>query len=609
MYTTKVIIFFLVGIVGLGFYSLLPKSIPDLLRIIASPAVGFFVFGQIAILLAFVLGINILSISLSFFLFALISVYLFTRHRNPINFKLKNSPVFLFSTLIIISLSVYIFFNQVLAKKDFGLVSGGGGIYGDTALHSAYTSRLAEGEFPPQNPLYAGKILVYPLANDLLSAILRLGRLNLNLSFALPQVVFMIGFLVLFYSFCRKFMSDKGYLFSVLFLFFGWGIGWFFFFREWGESSVPFLDFIKTDFTNNETYNLHFHNILTGLIWPERSFLPGIFLALWSYLNFLSYEETFQKKYLILNGFILGTLPFWHTHTFIFLAASNVVFFIKYLMTNFSRKLTKEILLSVLVSVVLAMPFIWLFLINIEGESFLNFSLGWMNKNENLAVYWLKNGFLIIPFAIGGLFFLKKNYLHFFLPPILIFLLANFVIFQPWEWDNIKLLTLSFIFFSVAVGILFDFISRKNLIIFILLLLTIPAFTFSGFLSVLLQLKNTYTIYDNFDIDLANWAKANTGANEVFLINPIPNHPIPGLAGRLVYIGYPGHLWVHGINYLDRELKNKLALAGDLGIADQMEPKPSYIVTENLSSFFGQFEVIYENHKYKVLRVDLEDIY
>lgn len=606
MYTTCVIIFLLVLLLGIGFTTLLPKSLPNFLKIIAAFAIGLFIFGQITLLSAFVLNINFFSILLSFFIYSGLSAFFFFKDKNAVNLRFAVSPIFVISTIFIASLSAYIFFNQVLAQKNFGLVTGGGGIYGDTALHSAYTSRLVEGGFPPQNPLYAGKVLVYPLANDLLSAILRLNQMTLNLSFVLPQLIFMLGFLSIFYTFCRKFMSDKGYLFSLIFLFFGWGIGWFFFLREWIATSIPFFEFIKNDFTNNETYNLHFHNIFTGLIWPERSFLPGIFLAVWSYLNFLWYEETSEKKYLLVNSLILGSLPFWHTHTFIFIAISSAVFFGRLLFNKFSEKLLREILLFGVVSVALAAPFIWLFLTNSEDGSFFHFSLGWMNKNENIIVYWFKNSFLIIPLAVGGFFFVKKKYLYVYIPSVLVFVLANIVIFQPWDWDNIKLLTLSFILFSAAAGILFDHISKKNLIAFTILLLTIPFFTLSGFLSVALQSKNIYTIYDNSDIDLANWAEENTKPNEVFLINPIPNHPIPGLAGRLVYMGYPGHLWVHGINYAKREQEVNQILSGDFSPIENLEEKITYIVLSNNTSGMIPISGIqesYQNQKYRVLMV------
>lgn len=605
------IVFLLICLLGLGFYSLLPKNFPDFLKVICAPAIGLFIFGQIALILAFALGINILSILLSLFIYAAISLYFFSRNRSSfVNFKFSFSPIFLVSTLLIIGLSSYVFFTQVLTQKDFGLVTGGGGMYGDTALHSAYTSRLMEGEFPPQNTLFAGKTLVYPLANDLLSAILRLSKLNLNLSFVLPQLIFLVGFLSFLYVFCRKFMSDRGYLFTILFLFFGWGIGWFFFFKEWAGSSTSLLEFLKTDFTNNETYNLHFHNILTGLIWPERSFLPGIFLALWSYLNFLSYDETSNRKYLLINSLILGSLPFWHTHTFIFISISWLVFGIYFLRKYGLRRIMPVLGFASVAAIILALPFMILFFSSQEAGNFIrcvsrsaeSCSFGWQLDDENFLSFWFRNSFLVIPFAMAGIFVLKKNSRYVFVPAFLTFLVANLIIFQPWEWDNIKLLTLGFIFFSMLAGLVIDRITKKVWILIITIIL-IPFFTISGILSVVLQLKNTYTIYDTADIDLANWARTNTKTGDVFVIDPLPNHPVTGLAGRLVYMGYPGHLWVHGIDYGKREQEVNQVLRGDLSVIDQMDPRPNYIVMSNTSNLLNQFAVVYQNQKYKVLKV------
>lgn len=596
------IIFIAASLLGLGFSSVLPKDIPAPLRILASFAIGLLVFTQIVLLLAFFLNISLVTIIISLILCGCLSAFLFFKEKNRLFSDFKISIVFAVSSLIILSLSAYIFFTQVLAEKNFGLVTGGGGIYGDTALHLAYTSRIGLGLFPVENPLFAGRTLVYPLANDLLSAVLRIGSLNLNLSFALPQIVFFLGFLSLFFAFCRKFMGERGYVFTLVILFLGWGIGWLLFIKEWSGVGGSFWNLISKDFTNNDFYNLYFHNILTGLIWPERSFLPGILLAIWSFINFLAYEKTFEKKYILINGLILGCLPFWHTHTFIFMVISTITVYSWYLFRYFSKKIVFDVLFTSVIAIFLSVPFLLLFLNNHEASNFLHFSRGWISSGNNFFVFWFRNSFLVIPFAIAGIIFLNKKSLYLFVPAFITFLIANFVIFQPWDWDNIKLLTLSFMFFSILAGIFLERLSKSNFWTFAAVAIIIPFFALSGLLSILLQTKNIYTIYDRTDIDLANWAKKYTSPNDVFIIEPIPNHPIPGLAGRLVYMGYPGHLWVHGIDYASREENNNKILSGDIKNILSMDSPISYIVVRNNAKNVFIGPETFSNEKYKVFR-------
>ena len=67
------------------------------------------------------------------------------------------------------SVAVYIFFTQVLAPTPNGWVTGGGGLYGDTALHSGYTMSIVTQGLPPKNPLFAPIPLVYPFLVNLFS--------------------------------------------------------------------------------------------------------------------------------------------------------------------------------------------------------------------------------------------------------------------------------------------------------------------------------------------------------------------------------------------------------------------------------------------------------
>lgn len=591
------------GALGFGLTSVLPKNINGLFKILLSPALGLFVFTQLVLLLAFIFGVGFFSIFLALTLTTILSIFCFFKFERGLS--LKNFPIsFIAITLLVASFIGYIWLTQALAISVDGFKTGGSGMYGDSALHAAYTSRLVTGEFPIQNPLFADRILVYPLANDLLSATLKLTGLNFNLAFSLPQILFLLGFLTLFYQVCRKFTSDLGFVISLLILFLGWGIGAIFFLNEWTTTGRDFWQFLTHDYTDNSQYNLYFRNILTGLVLPERSFLPGLFLGVLMFFNFLEYFANKKLSFLIINGVILGTLPFWHTHTFIFFLIVGLIFAVWLMRENFKKTLVDFFLMSVVI-LVMTIPFLFLFFSSHQLTNFLHTSLGWQNGNENILLFWFKNSFLTIPLAMLGFWFVKRDQKIFFVPAFVVFIIANLVIFQPWDWDNIKLLSWSFIFFAILVGFLLAKYAQKGVVARTIVGVIILASCASGFLSLALQLKNRYIIYDKSDIDLADWARQSTKVDEIFLIEPLPNHPIPGLSGRLVYLGYPGHLWVHGINYAKREYLNNIILKGEFYLVDSLELPISYIVLPKNIVNLGNlknFGKVYQNQKYLVIK-------
>ena len=589
-------LFFITGaVLGWGFWGILPKSINNSLKHLICPSIGLFLFTELNIFSSFIFGVGIVSILISFFFEVLISILAF-RFFKP-SFGLEKIPIlFILPALVIVLATSYIFYSQVLFPTPAGLKAGGGGVWGDTALHIAYSSRLETGEFPPQNPLFAGKTLVYPYANDLLSTVLRIGGLGVNLAFILPQVIFLISALALFYSFARKFTDDTGFLISLVLIIFGWGIGSIYFLKG------PLIWPPSLEYTNNPDFKLYMHNLFTGLILPERSFLPGLFLGFLIFVNFYHFLESGERKTLILNGFLAGALPFWHTHTFIFIVISFVIFGL-YLIYQDIRINIKPLLLSAGAAFLIAAPFLALFLKNQEAESFIRLIGGWQIQGENFFIFWFRNSFLIIPLALAGFWKFKKTLGIYFAGAFLTFLIANIIAFQPWEWDNIKLFSWAFIFFAVLSGIWLSSLFQKNYFYKIAVIILAVTSSFSGILSITKQISSKYTLYDKSDIELADWAKENTGIDEVFLVEPIPNHPVPGLAGRLVYLGYPGHLWVHGVDWSKRESLNAQVIGGDLEQVKMAEVTISYVVLPKGSVFKPEdLASVFSNDKYIVIK-------
>ena len=148
-----------------------------------------------------------------------------------------------------------------------------------------------------------------------------------------------------------------------------------------------------------------------------------------------------------------------------------------------------------------------------------------------------------------------------------LFVLANLFVFQPWDWDNTKLLVFwylaSCVFVSAWVvrawGRIHPFAGRLGLLLVVLTMLV------SGFLENLHQLLglDRHRLLTQDEMQLAERVRDGTDPHAVFLTGQQHNHPIHVLAGRRVVMGYPGWLWSQGYAYRDRErdVRNIFALS------------------------------------------------
>ncbi len=636
--STYLLLIFILGIISTSVLSI-PLSKKG--KFLIGPALGIILITTLTLLISFILGFNNYSIIISALLFFTVTKVC---TKSKLSFEIKTGIrtlrtlrtfgthwPFLIILATIGTVTFYVFWNQVLAPNQFGdWVTGGGGMWGDTAMHTSYTMSLVEQGLPPQNPLFAGQPLVYPFLVNFFSAILvKLGS-NLRFAFILPQLAYFMGFLALFYKVGKKFTNNLGVFFAMLIFFLGWGLG---FTRYMQDSLNSGIWTVTREYTNNLP-GFFMHNVLTGLIFPERSLLPGLFIGMlitFLYLN-LSFPSTLsfplKRESLILNlkslifiGLLLGTLPLWHTHSFLFFGFC-VGFWIFFQPTKLRNKpaiiekIFSLIILYGLAGIISLPIFIW-FAKQVTHAAFFHLTLGWMETKNNPLLFWFNNSGFLIPLAIIGIFLMnkKKGIVFFFLPVFLIFIIANFIMFSPWDWDNIKLLSWVFLFLAIPAGHALAnimtvqkgshplFIILKSLI-FIPILISLTA---SGTLSLIQHLPHTFTIYDKSDQNMADWVKINTKQTDVFLIDPQPTNPLPGLTGRSAYLGYPGHLWVHGINYYNREQQAKAIINGDLTQLKNLEVPVQYLLVSSSSKILfinhPQLTLVFENPKYTIYQL------
>jgi len=102
---------------------------------------------------------------------------------------------------------------------------------------------------------------------------------------------------------------------------------------------------------------------------------------------------------------------------------------------------------------------------------------------------------------------------------------------------------------------------------------------FSGTLNLIHELQSGgWQEFSGEEVDLAERIRKNTGSEAVFLTAPVHNNLLM-LAGRQVVIGYPGHIFSHGLDHTPAEQAVKEIYSGGENAIEQLRRyKVDYIV-------------------------------
>jgi uncharacterized membrane protein len=71
--------------------------------------------------------------------------------------------------------------------------------------------------------------------------------------------------------------------------------------------------------------------------------------------------------------------------------------------------------------------------------------------------------------------------------------------------------------------------------------------------SVYRELRLSWLMFSREDLELADFVRAHTRKDALFLTSDKHNNPVACLSGRRILMGYRGWLWSHGIDYHPRE--------------------------------------------------------
>jgi hypothetical protein len=441
-----------------------------------------------------------------------------------------------------------------------------------TSVITAFVYR-ADLSFPLNYPQFLHIEMHYPFLMDFYSAVLMKGGLDLRCSLIIPNILFQLSFFGLFFFLAYRLTGLKkvGLLATFIFIFAGLPAGL-------------------------QSVNIHFLNPMYAVLMPQRTAMIGMGISFAVYILLLhalfSDERDTQRhayRALILAGVLIGLLPYIHAHSF--MVTAFVALFLSAVVCLKTRNLWVLIFLLVPL-ILLSLPQIMSIRTGISEGFFEIFFPGWTEENRNmimgfdwssitttvfsiaktitvLQMFWALNaGGLIILLSLGILKADNKARIV-YLPFLLLFVIANFMKFQPWYFDNYKIfiywLALSAVMASLAILWVTDFNKRfSKTLATVLLAILILASTSFGLVTHVAMVEDSYVIWTQEETEIADWVRENTPPDSVFLTGSAHNHPIPSLSGRPRVMGYEGWLWSHGISgtMINARKRDEMAMFG-----------------------------------------------
>jgi len=486
------------------------------------------------------------SESTFYLFFALVSICaLFIRGGRGLSLKpdVVGPMVLASATAFIIAFILYL---SLWVPGAQGVIVGGWN-YGDYFLHLAIMQSINSGNFPPQEPIYAGMPLAYHWFADLHTAIVsKLLRAFPSSPSILDSAAGVWLLSLLTYLLALHLTKDrKASLLAAFLLVFSGGFGYLRLADELGKAPLPAL--LRSDAFDNKGEFFQLPSMLPGFLLPQRPFTIGLpaFVAV-LLLTVSGYPS--DGKRLLLAGMILGMMPPFHYYAFIAAAMGCALYLI---FTHASSRSIDGAINSVrliMPALIIALPF----LLSAIGRAggMVRIGFGWLAPKES-AVEFIK--FYIGNFGFAFLlafpgFFSFKSKEKLFLPILAaaLFAIPNAVTFSNTQWDMGKFFMLMMVPVSILAGAALARIDEWLWPILLAICCTSPI------LASIFYISSGWIGLTYDEIAAGLWIQENTPELSIFASSPAHNLPIDSVGGRLRVLGYRWWVTNYGLDFDSR---------------------------------------------------------
>jgi hypothetical protein len=447
--------------------------------------------------------------------------------------------------------------SHALEIGPAGLYAGHHHIWGDWSLHLGDTTAFAWGDnFPPLHPRYAGLPNTYHYLTSITCA--AMVKLGMSPTAALPLHSFVGSMLVALATlgFARRLTGNmRAATLAVVLFLVGGGLGWCVTLGEVLRSHHPLATLLADpwDWRLQEARHLRWLNVFYAYVLPQRSTLYGFPLGMAVLACVNEAVRRRATRPFVIGGAIAGLLPLASLGAMLALAMITGVLFLLFASWRWLAFFAPWIALAVpqLLAQQGGAP---------GALRAFRWQLGWVAGPVPWWWFWLENLGLFVPLGLVALLARdllpapSRRFLLGFMP---VFVAANLFVFQPWDWDNTKVMVWWFLAVCVLVAawLARAWREHRSLPARIAWWMALLVLTLSGLLADLDQGlgRDRHLFLTREELEVARQVRERTPPHALFVVGTQNNHPVPVMAGRRVLMSYPGWLWSQGVDYHDRE--------------------------------------------------------
>jgi hypothetical protein len=558
-------------------------------------------------------------------------------------------------------------FDRAVIEDSTGMSTGLLNNFGDLPFHLSVITSFAFGNnFPPEDPTYAGVRFTYPFLSDFVSAIFVKCGADLRESMFVENYILGLAFVGLVHRWALVMLRDRlAAILTPLIVLLNGGMGWLLLWDKAGSNEGGLfgaLMDLPPSFTVIPETTWRWGNAVSALLVPQRGFLMGLPLAVIAFTQWwiatdksrsAEIRETTKKKRkaakqksvwqeqqqpsriplntrrMIGAGVAAGLLPLVHAHSFV------VVMAMAGCLALLQIRWREWITFFAVASVIAIPQMLWSTMHSaVDATTFFAWEIGWDHGQENPVIFWFKNTGFFIPLVIAavlisvnfrpsykwgtfdfrsGSFLVPRRLLLFYLPFTLCFIVPNFVKMAPWIWDNIKVLYYWWLASSPLVALLLAKWWQQGSTRRVIAVVLFVCVTLAGALDVagIAFRSIKYQVFDADGLRFAELVKAQTTPRSLIVHAPVHNTPV-FLTGRRSLMGYPGHIWTHGLQFVQREGEIKRIYLGmpdadqlirNYGIEYLVVGPQERIVTPVNDQFVNRFQKVGEVGEYKLYKL------
>ena len=526
---------------------------------------GVTLLAALPALFSLVLGFGVGAAALAA-IAAVVILLLMLRTRSPAS-ALPRDPdwiAMLCCLLPVLVITGYLLHTHILHEVD-GTLHTGQSCYGDLPMHLGFIEYIAQsGEFPPTYPLLGGEHRFgYPFLCESVSSVFHVLGADLRTAYLLPVVPAFVSAFGMFWQLARRVLQSVAKACLAFYLFFmGSGFGFVYFLGSAADFAGIFTGFYTTP-TNYTAENIIWVSPIVDLMIPQRATLFGWSILLPAlYLLWRFCYEGQARLWLPLTLLVLP-LPLLHTHSALALVLLCLV---SGLYTLIHRPRTRQVLLPWL-GLALVCGIAWLGQMlptvlaqSLDGQNMLRLHFNWVNNpgdgtlKDNYFWFYIKNIGVVYLLLIPAWLHAERRQRWLYGGGLLIWALAEVVVFQPNTYDNNKLLYVWHMLGCLLVAqLLTDVAARlRSRPVRVLALGTVCFLAMFG--SVLTVAREALSDYQHWNVDeiaLAEYVARNAESDALFLTSDRHTNPVFSLAGRRILCGSGSYVYYHGMDYGD----------------------------------------------------------